>query len=250
MHSRRAGAVPRHSRANSHLNVRRRLVNSLLEHLRRRLRELARPLDEMHSLDGARQASRIHAGDAPQRRTEIETPHRPQASDRTIRGNEASLPAQQPPPPASTRLKTAVFSKRRQPGPPRQAGTIWGPTSFLDMGTSASGDDKGARSPLELLNSAPMVTSPGLTPDVMSWPSRPSPAPSHPFEAGVDTTRASAWTSGQCQAPADVSYAPSPSLDGASPLHGAPALGPNSESSRHALPPEDKVLGAVHSGRD
>ena len=94
-------------------------MNSLLERLRLRLRELGRPLREGPSSDGGRHSSRADTGDAPQRRTEIEPTSRRQASDRTGAGEEARLPAQQPPPPKSTRLKAAVFSKKRQPGPQR-----------------------------------------------------------------------------------------------------------------------------------
>lgn len=215
-------------------------MNSLLERLRRRLRELARPLDDVPSSDGSRQASRVHSGEAPERRTEIETTRRPQASDRTIRSDEASLPAQQPLPPASTRLKAAVFSKRRQPGPPRQAGTIWGPTSFLDMGASAAGDEKGARSPLELLGSAPVVTRPGLTPDVMTWLTRPSPATPHPFGASADLANQRWWSPAQPAIQADPAESPTPTWVGATALGGAPSLAPNADTCPQA--PESQHL--------
>jgi hypothetical protein len=120
LHSHQVNTEPRPCRADVHLEVRRRLVNSLLERLRFRLRELGRPLREGPSSDGGRHSSHADTGDAPQRRTEIEPTSRRQASDRTGAGEEARLPAQQPPPPKSTRLKAAVFSKKRQPGPQRQ----------------------------------------------------------------------------------------------------------------------------------
>ena len=158
LHSHQVNTEPRPCRVNVHLEVRRRLVNTLLERLRLRLRELGRPLREGPSSDGGRHSSRADAGDAPQRRTEIEPTSRRQASDRTGAGEEARLPAQQPPPPKSTRLKAAVFSKKRQSGPQRQAGTIWGPTSFLDIGNAAIGDAQPERPRLMLLEVSPTTT--------------------------------------------------------------------------------------------
>ncbi len=96
LHSHQVNTEPRPCRADVHLEVRRRLVNSLLERLRLRLRELGRPLREGPSSDGGRHSSRADTGDAPQRRTEIEPTSRRQASDRTGAGEEARLPAQQP----------------------------------------------------------------------------------------------------------------------------------------------------------
>jgi hypothetical protein len=208
------------------------LVNSLLERLRRRLRELGRPLREGLSSNGGRHSSRADASDAPQRRTEIEPTSRRQASDRTGVGEEARLPAQQPPPPKSTRLKVAVFSKKRHPGPQRQAGTLWGPTSFLDMGTSAAGDDKGDRSPLVLFDTGPVANVAASTPDAMSWPTRPPPGTAHTFETSADFANQPWWTPEQLQTQANMADSPAPPLGGATPLDGAPALGLNAETSR------------------
>ena len=232
LHSHQVNTEPRPCRADVHLEVRRRLVNSLLERLRLRLRELGRPLREGPSSDGGRHSSRADTGDAPQRRTEIEPTSRRQASDRTRAGEEARLPAQQPPPPKSTRLKAAVFSKKRQPGPQRQAGTIWGPTSFLDVGTNATGDDKGDRSPLALFDTGPVGTGAGSTPDGMSWPTRPPPATAHTFGTNVDFANQPWWTPEQPQSQANMSDSPAPTLGGATPLEGATALALNTETSR------------------
>lgn len=124
------------------VEVKRRFVNSLPERLRRRLRELGRPLGKSPSLDSGRHSSHAEAGHTTQRRTEIELSSRRQSADRTGTVEEARLPAQQPPPPKSTRLKAAVFSRKRHPASQRRHGTIWGPTSFLDVGERAAGDDK------------------------------------------------------------------------------------------------------------
>jgi hypothetical protein len=226
------------------------LVNSLLERLRLRLRELGRPLREGPSSDGGRHSSRADTGDAPQRRTEIEPTSRRQASDRTGAGEEARLPAQQPPPPKSTRLKAAVFSKKRQPGPQRQAGTIWGPTSFLDVGTNATGDDKGDRSPLALFDTGPVATGAGSTPDGMSWPTRPPPATAETLSMNVDPGHPPWWISEQSEVPANVTSPLLPPLAGASPLDGALALSQNSDSSRLEVDVVDGALGAMRSGRE
>ena len=221
-------------------------MNSLLERLRLRLRELGRPLREGPSSDGGRHSSRAGAGDAPQRRTEIEPTSRRQASDRTGAGEEARLPAQQPPPPKSTRLKAAVFSKKRQPGPQRPAGTIWGPTSFLDAGTSATGDDKGDRSPLALFDTGPVGTGAGSTPDGMSWPTRPPPATAHTFGTNVDFANQPWWTPEQPQSQANMSDSPAPTLGGATPLEDATALALNTETSRYMpeAPQFDRAFGS------
>ena len=232
LHSPQVNTAPRPCRADVHLEVRRRLVNTLLERLRLRLRELGRPLREGPSSDDGRHSSRADAGDAPQRRTEIKPTSRRQASDRTGAGEEARLPAQQPPPPKSTRLKAAVFSKKRHPGPQRQAGTIWGPTSFLDVGTSAAGDDKGDQSPLVLFDTGPVATGASSTPDGMSWPTRPPPATAHTFGSNVDFANQLWWTPEQPQSQANISDSPAPPLGGATPLEGAPALALNTETSR------------------
>jgi hypothetical protein len=90
LHSHRVGTATLRWLADAHLEVRRRLVNSLLERLRRRLRELGRPLHEEPSSDGRRPSSRAPADDAPQCRTEIELSQRSRNADRTGSGDPGS----------------------------------------------------------------------------------------------------------------------------------------------------------------
>lgn len=207
-------------------------MNSLLKRLRHRLRELGRPLSEGPSSDGGRRSSHANAGDAPQRRTEIEPPSQRQCSDRSGTGQAARLPAQQPPPPTSTRLKAAVFSKKRPPAPRRQSGTIWGPTSFLDVGTRAEGDDKTDRSSLMLFEAGPVASGATATSELMSWPTRPPPAAADTFGTDADVAHRLWWTPEQRQTQAKLVDSFEPPLGGATPLDGALALGQNSENSR------------------
>jgi hypothetical protein len=233
LHSRQVGGSTRHPRTGANLEVGRRLVNSLLERLRRRLHELGRPLRDSPSLEGGRRSSRADSDAAPERRTEIEPTGRRQGPDRTGTGEEARLPGQQPPPPASTRLKAAVFSKKRQPGPQRQAGTIWGPTSFLDVGTGATGDDKAERSPLVLFDPEPWAAGGGQSPNVMSGPMRPPPPTTHTVGTSADSAGQPWWTPEQA-APTlpGVVDSPATPMVGATPLDGATALGLDRETSR------------------
>lgn len=207
-------------------------MNSLLERLRRRLRELGRPLHEEPSSEGRRPSSRAPADDAPPRRTEIEFSHPSRSADRTGSGEQTRLPAQQPPPPTSTRLKAAVFSKKRLPSPQRQSCTIWGPTSFLDVGTRAEGDDKTDRSSLMLFEAGPVAIGATATSELMSWPTRPPPAAADTFGTGADVAHPLWWTPEQRQTQAKLVDSFEPPLGGATPLDGALALGPNSENSR------------------
>ncbi len=250
LHSLRVGTATLRWLADAHLEVRRRLVNSLLERLRRRLRELGRPLHEEPLSDGRRPSSRAPADDAPQCRTEIELSHPSRSADRTGSGEQARLPAQQPPPPTSTRLKAAVFSKKRHPTQQRQAGSIWGPTSFLDVGNGARGAEKAGRAKLLMHDADPVTTGPGSSAEVMSWPTRPPPTAAETFSMNVDPGHTPWWISEQSEAPANVPSPLLPPLAGASPLDGALALSQNSDSSRHELDVIDGALGSMRSGRE
>lgn len=188
--------------ADAHLEVRRRLVNSLLERLRRRLRELGRPLHEGLPSDGRRDSSHPNAGDAPQRRTEIEPTSRPSARDGDWTGNQGRLPEQQPPAPTSTRLKAAVFAKRRQSAPQRQAGSLWGPTSILGIGDGEARDAQTERLAL---------------------------TPSQGFGARVESAAAPLWAPDQPLPPFDVRATVLTPLAGAEPLDGAYAFGSTTE---------------------
>lgn len=87
-------------------------MQPLLERLRRRLRELGQPLRDAATSGSARQPSRADAGEVPERRTELE-PARPRQAAAQDPGR---LP-QQPPAPASTRVKTAAL-RDSEPGVP------------------------------------------------------------------------------------------------------------------------------------
>jgi hypothetical protein len=208
-------------------------VNSLLERLRRRLRELGRPVSEAPPSEGGRHSAHAYAGDAPQRRTEIEPTSQRQCSDRSGTGQEARLPAQQPPPPRSTRLKAAVFSKKRHPGPHRHTGPVWGPTSFLDIGMTAAAADRGDRTPLTLFDTEAVATGAGPRSDRMQGPLGQPPATASTFEACADVTTRPWWSSEPPLTQDNAADLPAPRLVGATPLECAPALAMNPEKSRH-----------------
>lgn len=199
-------------------------MNSLLERLRRRLRELGRPLHEGPSSEVRRQSSQAPADDAPRRRTEIDLSHPSRSADRTGSGEPDRLPAQQPPPPTSTRLKAAVFSKKRHPAPQRQAGSIWGPTSFLDVGNGARGAEKAGRSTLLMVEADPVITGRGASAEVMSWSTRPPPMAAEAFSITVDPGHPPWWIPEQSQPAANVADTLAPLFSAGAPIAGAPAL--------------------------
>lgn len=235
LHSHWVGTATLRWLADAHLKVRRRLVNSLLERLRRRLRELGRPLHEGPSSEGRRHSSHDPADDAPPRRTEIELSHPSRSADRTGSGEQARLPAQQPPPPRSTRLKAAVFSKKRHPTPQRQAGSIWGPTSFLDRGNGATGYDKADRSTPLQFESSLIPASDVSSSDVMSWPTRMPLVAAEDFAISADVAHQPCWMLEEPQARADIADSFAQPMGAAPQLDGAPAFGLNAESSQQML---------------
>lgn len=216
----------------AHLEVRRRLVNSLLERLRRRLRELGRPLHEEPSSEGRRPSSRAPADDAPPRRTEIEFSHPSRSADRAGSGEPTRLPAQQPPPPTSTRLKAAVFSKKRLPSPQRQSGTLWGPTSYLDCGSAAIGDAKPEWHPLTLSGVTPATAGTGSSSTSESWTTQPAPASLANFATSADFAQHPWRIPDQPEATRGVANTTMSTLSPAASLFGATALGPNTEASQ------------------
>lgn len=239
LHSHRVGTATLRWLADAHLEVRRRLVNSLLERLRRRLRELGRPLHEGPSSDGRRYSSHAPANDAPPRRTEIELSHPSRSADRAGSGEQARLPAQQPPPPASTRLKAAVFSKKRHPMPQRQADTIWGPTSFLGASTNTI---DGCSAPQPHLSRIPMFQvdpasgASELNQDTQAWPTQ---LPTAAMDAFTAPASLDPWSLGPNRAPQMAAACAdpfSPTYEGAAPLEGARAFGPAVE---HAVSPPE-----------
>lgn len=208
-------------------------MNSLLERLRRRLRALGRPLSEAPPSEGGRHSAHTHAGDAPRRRTEIEPSSQRQCSDRSGTGQEARLPAQQPPPPSSTRLKAAIFSKKRLPSPPSQSGTIWGPTSYLDCGGAAIGEAKPERHPLILSGVTPATAGTGSSSTLESWTTQPAPMSSHGFPISADFAQHPWWIPEQPEPTRGVADTFMSTLSPAEPLVGATAPGPNTEAPQH-----------------
>lgn len=208
-------------------------MNSLLERLRRRLRELGRPLSEAPPSEVSRHPAHAHAGDAPQRRTEIEPTSQRQCSDRSGTGQEARLPAQQPPPPSSTRLKAAFFSKKRPHSPQRQSGTIWGPTSYLDCGSAAIGEAKPEWHPL-ILSRVPTATAGnGSSSTSGSWTTQPAPASSGNLATSTDFAQFPWWIPEQPEPTRGIEDTFMSTLSPAAPVVGATALGPNTEAPQH-----------------
>ena len=225
LHSHRVGTATLRWLADAHLEVRRRLVNSLLERLRRRLRELGRPLHERPSSDGRGHSSHAPADEAPPRRTEIELSQPSRSADRSANGERARLPAQQPPPPTSTRLKAAVFSKKRQPVPQRQSSSIWGSASILQVG--AVKPDSAAHADQHPFPFGPQAlpTEPGSPAHIQTWQAGQANLPCG-FLAGIDSEP-------QINAPHSVLMHPAgpddtgPPLQSAAPLVGAQAFEPH-----------------------
>ena len=245
LHSHGGGIATMRWPADAHLEVRRRLVNSLLERLRRRLRELGRPLREGLPSDGRRHSSNAPADEAPPRRTEIELSHPSRSADRTGSGEPTRLPAQQPPPPTSTRLKAAVFSKKRQPVPQRQSSSIWGSASILQVG--AVEPDSAAHADQHPFPFGPQAlpTEPGSPAHIQTWQAGQANLPCG-FLAAIDSER-------QINAPHSVLMHPTgpddtgPSLQGAAPLVGAQAFEPHFD---RPTPTADTDLWAICAGAE
>ncbi len=201
------------------------LMHSLLERLRRRLRELGQPTRSASTAEPALHPSHPEVGEATVRRTELEP-----AGSRHASAQDKNRMPPQPPPPASTREKAAVFSKRRQPVPHRQPGTIWGTTSFLEVGMGATGDDRADRARLTLFKTEPGgVAVEGSVSDVTSWPMRPPPPTTNTGATGTDSAVQPWWTPEQALTQANALDLPVAPLDGATPLDGCPSLVQHSE---------------------
>lgn len=217
-------------------------MNSLLERLRRRLRELGRQQLDVPPARASAPSSRADPDQCAPRRTEIDSTSRPHISDRMPTGDQSRLPAQQPPPPRSTRLKAAVFSKKRHAGPYRQTGPVWGPTSFLDLGATAAAADTGDRAPLTLFGTEAVAIGAGLRSDVVPWPESQPPATATTFDASANVTTRPWWSSEPPLAQDNTAEVPAPRLVGATPLECAPTLAITSETSRQV--PETLPLDA------
>lgn len=101
-------------------------MQSLLERLKRGLRDLGQtPRDLPRTqLDSA--ADRRDGDARPRRRTETDSSPRSGDSEPATKAPNGKLPQQRPALPASTRLKKAVLSKARRGSVPVQAASIWG----------------------------------------------------------------------------------------------------------------------------
>lgn len=204
------------------------LMHSLLERLRRRLRELGQPTHNASTDEPALRPSHPHVGDATVRRTELEP-----AGSRHASAQDRNRMPPQPPAPASTREKAAFFSKRRQPGPRRQPGTIWGTKSFLEVSMGGTGDDRADRARLTLFSTEPGgVAVEGSVSDVTSWPMRPPPPTTNTVATGTDSAAQPWWTPEQALTQANTLDLPVAPLDGATPLDGCPSLVQHSELTR------------------
>lgn len=116
-----------------HLVTRGTSVHSLLERLRRRLRELGQPLRDAATTDVAREPGRANIDDAPQRRSELEPARDRQSQSVRPTSDPARLP-QQPPLPASSRIKAAVLAKPRKSTLGNHPTSIFGPTATESIG--------------------------------------------------------------------------------------------------------------------
>lgn len=216
-------------------------MNSLLDRLKRGLRELGQnPRD--HARTQIDRAGDRRDGDAaPQRRSENDAaPQAPGSADASHRP-DAKLPPQQPVPPASTRLKKAQLSKARRSAPPRQAATIWGaaPTSSAQSNSwlGAPAGDQPA-----LFTGANLA---GADPDPRPSPNA-APASSHGGFFGAAHHPAPAHDHSLWSPPSTATPPPSPAFAAApaesppppSLLDGAPSFG----RSDDVAPPSDRLF--------
>lgn len=204
-------------------------MNSLLDRLKRGLRELGHNPRDQARTQIDRGGDRRDGDAAPQRRSESDAASRKPGAEHPQRP-DAKLPAQQPAPaPASTRLKKAVLSKARRSAAPRQAATIWGvgPTAS-PQGNSWLGAPAGDQP--ALLTGANLA---GADPDPKASPNV-APASSHGGFFG---------SAAHHPAPAHdhVPWAPQPAAPPAAPAFGA--------VSNEVQPTPSLLDGALSFGR-
>lgn len=135
-------------------------MNSLLERLKRGLRDLGQTARDHARTQVDRGADRRDGDAAPERRSETDAPPGSSSVEAAnAKPQNGKLPAQQPAPAAaSTRLKKATLSKARRGTAPRQAGTIWGAsTGASTTGTSWLGG--AAEQPAGLLTGANLTAA-------------------------------------------------------------------------------------------
>lgn len=171
-----------------HLVTRGTVVNSLLERLRRRLRELGQPQRDAPTGELARRPSHSNVGEATERRTELET-----AGPRQAAAHDPNRLLQQPPAPASTRVKAAVLAKRRVPVPRRENGPTWGQTSFLEFGDHANRNAQGAGAPPVLIDAHPLLPDSASDPQNLSWSTRQLLAAGHGSSSPLDGSAPLTW---------------------------------------------------------
>lgn len=219
-------------------------MNSLLERLKRGLRDLGQTARDQARTQVDRGADRRDGDAGPQRRSETDAPPgSPGADGANAKPQNGKLPAQQPAPAAaSTRLKKAVLSKARRGAAPRHAGTIWGASPGASTtGTSWLGGAQAAEQPAGLLTGANL--SAAANPDPKASPNA-SPATSHggffgaPSHHHAGHQEHSLWSSPPAAATSfggapQPDSAPAPSL-----LDGALAFG----RADDVAPPPDRLF--------
>lgn len=215
-------------------------MKSLLDRLKRGLRELGQDPRDQARTQIDRAGDRRDGDAAPHRRSEHDAVPQARGSAEAAHRPEAKLPPQQPVPPASTRLKKAQLSKARRSAPPRQAATIWGaaPTSSAQSNSwlSAPAGDQPA-----LFTGANLA---GADPDPRPSPNT-VPASSHGGLFGAAQHPAPAhdhalWSPPSATTPPPPAFASAPAESQPPPslLDGAPSFG----RSDDAAPPSDRLF--------
>lgn len=217
-------------------------MKSLLDRLKRGLRELGQnPRD--HARTQIDRAGDRRDGDAaPQRRSENEAASQTPGNGHPQQPGD-KLPPQQPAPPSSTRLKKAVLSKARRSAAPRQATTIWGagPTAS-SQANSWLGAPAGDQQPA-LLTGANLA---GVDPDPKASPNV-APASSHGgFFGGAAHHSAPVHDHALWSPPATAASSPPPPF-GAAPVEGQPPPSlldgaPSFGRSDDVAPPSDRLF--------
>lgn len=205
-----------------HLATRGTFVHSLLERLRRRLRDLGQPLRDALPAEPARQPTRADVGEVTVRRTELES-----ADSRHAAAQDPKRLPQQPPPPASTRVKAAVLSKRRGPGPRRTTGPTWGQTSFLEFGDHASRKTQGVDAPPVLVDAQPLLPDSASDQHNQLWPTHQPPAPGLCFASSLDGSSPLPWHQETSPCSVDAVGTGSGPFRGFESLEGATMFGPD-----------------------
>ncbi|WP_128002199.1 MULTISPECIES: hypothetical protein [Piscinibacter] len=219
-------------------------MNSLLERLKRGLRDLGQTARDHARTQVDRAADRRDGDAAPERRSETDAPPGSSSSEAAnAKPQDAKLPAQQPAPAAaSTRLKKAVLSKARRGATPRQAGTVWGASPAASTtGTSWLGGASSPEQPTALLTGANITAAADHDPQTSP---NASPATSHGGFFGAPGAHHAAhqehslWHSPPAAVTTFGGAQPSEPAPASSLLDGAPAFG----RADDAAPPPDRLF--------